>query len=99
MSRVRSLRMNDHFDRFIDERMTSEGYASAEAVVEAGLRLLEQQEASLRRIDKGFFRDAKPWTRETLAAAIQKGLDSGEAEELDIDAFFEEVLIAARHRS
>ena len=78
MGRQRSLRMDEHYDRFIDERIDSEGYGSAEAVVEAGLRLLEEQEQDMERMDEAFLRVGKPWTPETLAAALQKGLDSGE---------------------
>lgn len=96
MAQQRSLRMNEHFDRFIDERIESDGYASAEAVVEAGLRLLEEQEEDMRKGGEAFLRDSTPWTRETFAAAIQDGIDSGEAGEVDVDQLFDEVL--AEHR-
>lgn len=67
MNQQRLLRMDEHFDRFIEDRIESEGYGSAEAVVEAGLRLLEEQEENMRKMDEAFLGDAKPWTSETLA--------------------------------
>jgi putative addiction module CopG family antidote len=84
--------MNEHFDRFIDERADSDAYGSAEAVVEAGLQLLEEQEADMRRMDEVFLREATPWTRETLAAAIQAGLDSGVAVTFDFDQLYDDII-------
>lgn len=96
MTRHRSLRMDEHFDRFIEERIESDGYGSAEAVVQAGLRLLEEQEGDARKLEEVFLRESTPWTPETLAAALQAGLDSGEPRGVDLDALLEDVL--AEHR-
>lgn len=92
MSKERSLRMDDRYDRFIDERIASERYETAEEVVQAGLALLEEQELEFDLIGKAFNGvPGTPWTLETLRTAIQKGEESGTPQEVDFDLLFQEV--------
>jgi antitoxin ParD1/3/4 len=48
MSKNTSISIGDHFAEFIDEQVRQGRYASASEVIHAGLRLLEEREASLR---------------------------------------------------
>jgi len=41
---TRNVNLTDHFDRFIDDGVTSGRFSSASEVVREGLRLLEQRE-------------------------------------------------------
>lgn len=41
---TRNIRLTDHYDRFIDERVSAGRFRDASEVLRAGLRLLEQQE-------------------------------------------------------
>lgn len=92
MSKQRSLRIDERFDRFIDERVASERYETAEDVVQAGLALLEEQELALDEMAKAFdARPGTPWTLETLREAIRQGEESGEAKEVHFDLLFREV--------
>lgn len=92
MSKQRSLRMEDRFDRFIEDRIASDDYETAEEVVQAGLELLAEREIALEQIRQGFDRrSGKPWTPDSLRAAIRKGEESGEAVEIDFERLFEDV--------
>lgn len=71
MPRNTSVSLGDHFTGFIDERLRSGRYNSASDVVRAGLRLLEEREA----------------TTEALRRALIEGEQSGEATAFDFDAF------------
>jgi antitoxin ParD1/3/4 len=64
--------LNDRAERFVAEQVSSGRFASASDVVDAALKLMEEREAKLA----------------VLRAAIQEGLDSGEAIPLDREAFF-----------
>lgn len=61
MSRNTSVILGDHFSRFIEEQVASGRYGSASEVIRDGLRLVEERE---RRIER-------------LNAAIDEGLASG----------------------
>lgn len=57
-------------ERFVANKVKSGAYASAEEVINEGLRLLEAEDARQRRIawleseiEKGFIGPTKPWTR------------------------------------
>jgi antitoxin ParD1/3/4 len=71
MSRTRPVVLGDHFERFVEERIDSGRYGSASDVVQAGLRLLEEQELRL----------------DALRAALIEGEMSGIAEPFDVEAF------------
>ena len=65
------MSLGDHFAGFIDERLGSGRYSSANDVVRAGLRLLEEHES------KG----------DRLRAALVEGETSGPTRPFDVEAF------------
>ena len=73
MSRNTSVSLGDYFVGFIDERIASGRYNSASDVIRAGLRLLEEHEASV----------------EVLRGALIEGERSGSATPFDFDAFID----------
>lgn len=70
-----SIALGDHWQRFIAQQVKSGRFGSASEVVREGLRLAEDRQ---RRIDR-------------LNALIDEGLASGPAEEFDFDAFIAEI--------
>ena len=63
---TRNVNLTDHFDRFIDEGVTSGRFSNASEMVREALRLLEQRDAEDRaRIE---------WLR----GEVQKGIDAVE---------------------
>jgi antitoxin ParD1/3/4 len=79
-----SYSIGKHFEGFIDSLVESGRYSTASEVMREGLRLVEEREER---------RKAK---LEALRAEIQKGIDSGPAEEIDVAEFFK--MIKARGR-
>ena len=71
MPRNTSVSLGDRFIGFIDERIATGRYNSASDVVRAGLRLLEEHEASV----------------EALRQALVEGERSGPAIPFDFEAF------------
>jgi antitoxin ParD1/3/4 len=71
MTKTTSIALGEHFTDFLAKQVRSGRYGSASEVVRAGLRLLEEREARLA----------------DLRAEIDKGEQSGEAQEIDFDAF------------
>ena len=69
-----SYTLGSHYENFVRQLVESGRYASASEVVRDGLRALEEQEQ---------FREAK---LAALKAAINDGLQSGEATPFDIDS-------------
>jgi antitoxin ParD1/3/4 len=69
-----SIALGEHFASFVEEQVSQGRYGNMSEVVRAGLRLLEEREAKLK----------------ALRAAIDEGLESGPAEEFDVEAFIEE---------
>ena len=65
-----SYSIGKHFEGFIERLIESGRYSTASEVIRDGLRLIEEREQS---------REAK---LQALRAEIQKGLDSGPAEEV-----------------
>lgn len=63
-----------HFEIFIEDELAAGHYASRDAVLEAGLRLLEEREAKIRAIRQ----------------ALKDGEDSGPPEAFDRDVFLAE---------
>lgn len=92
MEKIASVRTADHFERFIKEQTASSRYASADEVVEAGLKPLKDHEANGDRLpDEMDFGPAPVWTPEELREAIRTGEESGPGGPLDVDRFFAEV--------
>jgi antitoxin ParD1/3/4 len=71
MPKSNSITVAEHFAAFIERQVEQGRYDSASDVVQAGLRLLEEQEAKL----------------EALRAALIEGEQSGLATPFDFDAF------------
>lgn len=71
MPKSTSVTVGDHFAEFIDRQVEEGRYDSPREVVQAGLQLLEAQEAKLH----------------ALRAALIEGEQSGPGEPFDFDAF------------
>jgi antitoxin ParD1/3/4 len=81
-----SYSIGEHFEGFIASLIESGRYATASEVLREGLRLLEEREQH---------REAK---LEALRAEIQKGIDSGPAEEVDIKEMMDRIKERGRQR-
>jgi antitoxin ParD1/3/4 len=81
-----SYSIGKHFEGFIEGLIESGRYSTASEVMRDGLRLIEEREER---------RKAK---LEALRAEIQKGFDSGPAEEVDIHEMIEAVKARGRQR-
>lgn len=67
MGRNTSISLGDHFENFIDNRVSTGRFKNASEVVRAGLRLLEEEETKIY----------------TLKKAIKEGIDSGLVKNFD----------------
>lgn len=74
MGKNTSISLSEHFVAFIENEVERGRYGSASDVVRAGLRLLEEHESQL----------------EALRAALVEGVESGEPEAFDFEAFMAE---------
>ena len=81
-----SYSIGKHFEGLIESLIESGRYSTASEVMREGLRLVEEREER---------RKAK---LEALRAEIQKGFDSGPAEEFDPREFFESVKARGRQQ-
>ena len=81
-----SYSIGKHFEELIDDLIESGRYATASEVMREGLRLVEEREER---------RKAK---LEALRAEIQKGFDSGPAEEVDLHLWMDEIKARGRQR-
>ncbi len=79
-----SYSIGKHFETMIEGLIESGRYSTASEVMREGLRLVEEREER---------RKAK---LEALRAEIQKGIDSGPAEEVDISEMIEAVKARGR---
>lgn len=70
-TKTQTLSLGEHWNNFIESKLSQGRYASASEMVRAGLRLLEEKEA-----------DSK---LEALRAALIKGEESGDAGLLDME--------------
>jgi antitoxin ParD1/3/4 len=61
MGRNTSMSLGDHFENFVDNRISEGRYKNASEVIRAGLRLLEEEENRIK----------------ILKNEIQEGIDSG----------------------
>ena len=73
MAKNDAVSIGDYFAGFVERQVTQGRYASASDVVQAGLRLLEEQEAKL----------------EALRAALIEAEESGPCTPFDFDEFLE----------
>lgn len=67
MGRNTSISLGDHFENFVDNRVSTGRFKNASEVVRAGLRLLEEEEIKIH----------------TLKKAIKEGIDSGLVKNFD----------------
>ena len=81
-----SYSIGKHFEDMIDRLIESGRYSTASEIMRDGLRLIEEREER---------RKAK---LEALRAEIQKGIDSGPAEEFDPQEFIASVKARGRER-
>lgn len=72
MTKQASVMLDEKLEAFVGDSIANGTYANEGAVIEAGLRLLQNDTERL----------------EALRAALQEGEDSGEPSEFDFDAFF-----------
>ena len=61
MSKNTSISLGNHFEEFVDERISTGRFKNASEVLRAGLRLLEEEEIKIV----------------TLKKALEDGIDSG----------------------
>jgi antitoxin ParD1/3/4 len=71
MGKSTSFSLGEHFSKFVETQVGEGRYSSASDVVRAGLRLLEEQEATLA----------------ALRAALIEGEQSGPSTPFDFEAF------------
>ena len=71
MRKAMSIQIEEDFGTFIDQKVSDGAYESRDDVVEAGLRLLKEQDAEL----------------EAIRQALIEGEESGEAVDFDFDNF------------
>ena len=81
-----SYSIGKHFESFIESLLESGRYSTASEVMRDGLRLVEEREQR---------RQAK---LEALRAEIQKGFDSGLAEEVDLGEWIKEIKARGRQQ-
>jgi antitoxin ParD1/3/4 len=67
MGRNTSMALGDHFEKFVDEKISEGRFKNASEVIRAGLRLLEDEENKIR----------------ILREALQLGIDGGMVEDFD----------------
>jgi antitoxin ParD1/3/4 len=67
MGRNTSISLGDHFEEFVDSKVSSGRFSNASEVIRAGLRLLEEEETKVMSLKK----------------ALSEGMDSGLARNFD----------------
>ena len=67
MGRNTSISLGDHFETFVDNRVSTGRFKNASEVIRAGLRLLEEEESKII----------------ALKSAIKEGIGSGLAKNFD----------------
>jgi antitoxin ParD1/3/4 len=75
MAKTTSFVLGDHFTDFIDRKVSAGRFGSASEVIRAGLRILEEHEAK----------------QQALQQAITVGLNSGVAEDFDMEEIQQEM--------
>jgi antitoxin ParD1/3/4 len=80
MGRNTSISLGNHFEDFVDEKISTGRYKNASEVIRAGLRLLEEEEMKIIR----------------LKNAITEGIESGLAKNFDPKKHLEKLKAAKR---
>ncbi len=80
MGRNTSISLGDHFESFVDSKVSSGRFKNASEVIRAGLRLLEEEEAKVVALRK----------------AIQEGFESGMVKEFNPKKHLEKLKSAKR---
>ena len=75
MAKTTSISLGEHFTSFVESRVAEGLYGSASEVVRAGLRILEEHETK----------------HQALQRAITEGMQSGIADNFDMDAIQREL--------
>lgn len=81
-----SYSIGKHFEEMIEGLLESGRYATASEVMREGLRLVEERE------------ERRKVKLEALRAEIQRGFDSGPAEEVDLSEWMESIKLRGRQR-
>lgn len=80
MGRNTSISLGDHFEDFVDEKVSTGRFKNASEVIRAGLRLLEEEEAKILALRK----------------ALKEGEDSGMVRNFDPKKHLEKLKAAKR---
>lgn len=80
MGRNTSVSLGNHFEHFVDDKVSTGRYKNASEVIRAGLRLLEQEEERILILKK----------------AITEGIESGAAKNFDPKKHLEKLKAAKR---
>ena len=75
MSKNTSITLGNHFENFVQSRISVGRYKNASEVIRAGLRLLEEEESKVV----------------ALKQAIQEGIESGIEENFDPEQFLQKL--------
>ncbi len=80
MGRNTSISLGDHFENFVDDRISAGRFKNASEVIRAGLRLLEEDESKIIALKK----------------AIDEGIESGIAKKYNPKKHLEKLKAAKR---
>jgi antitoxin ParD1/3/4 len=83
MGRNTSISLGDHFEDFVDNRVSTGRFKNASEVIRAGLRLLEEEENRIVALRK----------------AIDEGIESGIAENFNAKKHLESLKAAKRENA
>jgi len=75
MSKNTSITLGNHFENFVQSRISVGRYKNTSEVIRAGLRLLEEEESKVV----------------ALKQAIQEGIESGIVEDFDPEQFLQKL--------
>lgn len=80
MGRNTSISLGDHFEDFVDKRVSTGRFKNASEVIRAGLRLLEEEENRVLALKK----------------AIEEGFDSGVVNDFDSASYLTQLKAARK---
>ncbi len=80
MGRNTSISLGNHFENFVDNRVSTGRFKNASEVIRAGLRLLEEEETKISALKK----------------AIEDGFESGSVKNFDAKNHLENLKTAKR---
>jgi antitoxin ParD1/3/4 len=82
-----NISLTAHLEKFVSDQVQSGAYQSASEVIREGLRLLAER------------RKAEELKLTALRAAIREGIDSGPAEQFDMEAIIAEARAGYQRRA